>query len=422
MAKRDQPHGAALLLVITAVAILTATAVELAYNTRVSLQIAANARDELRATYLAKSAVNLSRLILHFQQQLNQTSGALASGVQGAPNLDFRLWEVVPIDSNATAMFLGGGFRGEAADEATPKKSDEESPEQDAPSRPFGDFEGSFQAKIEDEDRKLDVSQLAALPGSGLPGAQWLRLAQLFKDPTYDFLFDRDDEYGNRFSRNDLIINLKDWVDEDEVTSSLTGNPVAPFAQAFGDENYPYSKGSDPYKAKNERFDSLDELYMVGGIGDAFMSTFGDKLTVYLDKNAYINVNTTDHQQMLMNILVMAQPPGVMPVAALDPNFFEKLDAALALVRPMPFMSLSVQQFATILTALGIPVQSIYQQQQQQARATSNAFGNKSTTFLIRATGTAGQVTRTIETVVTIDSRSGALAVDLGRVIHWREE
>ncbi len=444
MARKSTERGAALLLVLTTIAILTAVGVDLAYNTRVSLQIAANARDELRATYLAKSAVNLSRLVIHFQQQLDQTAGTLTAGVQGGapagPQLAFRLWEVVPIDSGSTAMFLGGparlesSDRGEAASSlrppgaekapAQPARPDGGSPDipfaEAVSSRDFGDYDGAFQAKIEDEDRKIDVSQLAALPGSGLPGAQWLRLSQLIKDPKYDFLFDRDDEYGNRFSRSDVIIDLKDWVDEDEVTSSLTGNPAMPFAQAFGDENFPYDKGDDRYKAKNERFDSLDELYMVGGIGDAFMAAFGDKLTVYLDKNATINVNTTDHQQMLVNILVMAQPPGVVPVAVLDPSFFQKLDAAMALARPLPFMSLSVQQFAAILAVLGIPVDPVYLQAVNTDKR--GAFGNRSSTFHIRGSGTAGQVTKTIDAVVTVDSRAGALAADLGRVLHWREE
>ncbi len=443
MARTSTQRGAALLLVLTAIAILTAVGVDLAYSTRVSLQIAANARDELRATYLAKSAVGLSRLVIHFQQQLDQTtsavSGALPGAGAGAPQFAFRLWEVVPIDSSSTAMFLGSGRRmepidrGEAASPLRPpgeEKTEQPSrgergsaqvpPPETGPARAFGDYDGAFQAKIEDEDRKIDVSQLAALPGSGLPGAQWLRLSQLIKDPKYDFLFDRDDEYGNRFSRNDVIIALKDWVDEDEVTSSLTGNPAMPFAQAFGDENYPYDKGSDRYKAKNERFDSLDELYMVGGVGDAFMAAFGDKLGVYLDKNATINVNTTDRQQILVNILVMAQPPGIVPVAALDPTFFQKLEAAMALARPLPFMSLSVQQFAQILAALGVPIQQIYLQ--PPGAATANAFGSRSSTFHIRGTGTAGQVTKTIDAVVTVDSRAGVLAADLGRVIHWREE
>src|SRR5512141_1581241 len=97
-------RGAALLVVITAVAVVTAVAVDLAYNARVSLQAAANARDELRATYLAKSAVSMSRLLLHFQQQLDQTSTAM-SGVQQAlaPQLSAALGQRTPAATVAGA-------------------------------------------------------------------------------------------------------------------------------------------------------------------------------------------------------------------------------------------------------------------------------------------------------------------------------
>src|SRR5512136_2262685 len=85
MRNRRSQRGAALLLVLTTVAILTAVAVDLAYQNRVSLQIAANSRDELRALYLAKSAVSLSRLVLHFQQQLDQASGGLGAALAQVP-------------------------------------------------------------------------------------------------------------------------------------------------------------------------------------------------------------------------------------------------------------------------------------------------------------------------------------------------
>src|SRR5437016_1524038 len=75
--KRDR--GAALMLVIATIAVITAVSVDMAYNTRVSLHVAANARDELRAYYLAKSAVNMSRLVIHFQRQLDQVSGAMGN-------------------------------------------------------------------------------------------------------------------------------------------------------------------------------------------------------------------------------------------------------------------------------------------------------------------------------------------------------
>ena len=79
-----QERGAALLLVLLVVAVVTVLAMELAYDTRISLQIAANARDELRASYQARGAVALSRLVLHFQQRLDQAGGAASQFLSGA--------------------------------------------------------------------------------------------------------------------------------------------------------------------------------------------------------------------------------------------------------------------------------------------------------------------------------------------------
>ena len=47
----------ALVIVLTIIAILTTSAVDLSYNTRVNLHLAANARDELRAYYQARSEI-----------------------------------------------------------------------------------------------------------------------------------------------------------------------------------------------------------------------------------------------------------------------------------------------------------------------------------------------------------------------------
>ncbi len=441
MRQRRSERGAALLLVLTTIAILTAVAVDLAYQTRVSLQIAANSRDELRAACLAKSAVSFSRLVLHFQQQLDQASGGLgaaiaqvpgasallsgaagqAAGAAQAPQFSFRLWDLVPIDSNAASMFLSGGFARREEERAPPPpqaKGGEAFFPEGPGTRAFGEYEGHFEAKIEDEERKINVPQLAGL--STVAGPQLLRLVQLVRDPRFDPLFDREDANGNRYSRSDAVLALKDWVDEDEVTSVLTSNAAIPFEAGIGDENFAYDRGPDRYKAKNARFESLDELYLVSGVGDAFMAAFGDQLTVYPDVNAQTNINTQDPQAMLVNILAMSDPPGVAQPAVLDPTFPARLDAALKLARPLPFLAVTVPQFAAVLKGLGVRVQPLFlQSTNTDAR---NPFGNKSSTFRIRAVGRVGEVEKTIEAVVTMDARAGALAQDLGRLLHWHEE
>ena len=409
-ARRER--GAALLLVLMVVAVVTVMATELAYDTRVSLQIAANARDELRASHQARGAVAISRLVLHFQQRLDQAGGAagqIMAGVQAAQggtgglpagasqgSFSFRLWDAIPVDDTVIALLLGTG-----PTSAARGKADE-----------------SFQATIEDEERKVNVAQLAGLSTEAGPQLQRLLLA--VRDPRYDVLFDKEDDLGNRLSRQDVAVALRDWVDEDATTSTLGLNPLVPFEKGFGDENQYYDRGEDRYRAKNDRFDSLDELHLVAGIGDAFMGAFGDQLTVYPSKSAKINVNTTDPEQILVNALLMSSPPGVPQPPLLDPAFAQKLSMALRLVRPLPFMTITVQQFATVLQALGLKLQPVYvQAQNTDARS---PFGNTSSTFTIRATGRAGGVERTIDAVVMMDDRAGQLQSDLGRLIHWRED
>jgi general secretion pathway protein K len=407
MARHER--GAALLLVLLVVAVVTVLAMELAYDTRISLQIAANARDELRASYQARGAVTLSRLVLHFQQRLDQAGGAASQLLSGAAAsaggqatsaiprgaFSFRLWDAIPVDSVAMGLLLGT---------------------KDAKARLGSD--GSFQATIEDEDRKVNVSQLAGL--STVSGAQLQRFLIAVRDPRYDVLFDREDEVGNRLSRRDVAVALRDWVDEDATTSVIGLKPASPFENGFGDENQYYDRGEDRYRAKNSRFDSLDELYLVAGIGDAFMAAFGDHLTVYPDVNATTNINTSDPEQVLVNALLMSDPPGVPQPPLLDPAFPQKLDLALRLARPLPFMTITVRQFATVLQALGVKLQPIFLQAQNTD--TRSPFGNTSSTFTIRATGKAGGVEKTIDAVVTMDDRAGQLQGDLGRLLHWRED
>ncbi len=438
-ARPARSRGATLLVAITAIAILTAAATELAYNVRVSLEIAVNARDELRATYLAKSAVNLSRMVLHFQRQLDNlsssqsgTAGQTAANAQtGAQSLqsmlsgmtlNIHLWEVLPVDSGMIGMFLSGDRR--SALTAPPEGAKSGNPSAfpaGGKLTSFGDFEGNFDAKIEDEDRKINVPQLAGLAlSTTLPATQLMRLQQLISDPVYDPLFDREDANGVRVTRNDLLIALKDWVDEDEVGSSLTNNSAAPFEQGTADENYYYSRGRDSYSAKNARFDSLDELYLVAGVTDVFMAAFGDKLTVYPNVNQAINIDTSDPKQLYVNVLAMSDPPGIAQAPLLDPSFVSKFQAALMIIRPISLVPLKVQDVVAALTAMGIKVNPIY----KQANAPSAAFTDRPpTTFHIRASGRAGKVEKTIDVVVSMDPRfAGVQANDMGRLIHWREE
>ncbi|WP_242355903.1 type II secretion system protein GspK [Anaeromyxobacter sp. SG64] len=417
-------RGAALLVVIVSVAILTALAANLAYESRVSLEIAANARDELRATYLAKSGVALSRMVLGFQQQLDDAAGAacglLGQGLPGARTPAGQqqrpgganppaaacprpqIWSAVPVSSTLVQSLFGGAGQEAPAAGASPAGAAGGA----RPPAAFGGFEGAFEAKIEDEGRKVNA-QLDAREISGPARMQVQGLYQLICDPRFDRIFEREDANGVRTSRQDLIVHLRDWIDDDKVSSSLVaGFPGAaclmeagdpPFEPGFGDENFPYDKGEDRYRAKNARLDSIEELYLVAGVSDVFMAAFGDRLTVYLPVEAPRNVNTLDRRDLVELARLIADPPS-QPFL-LDPEFGAKLQKAIADLTLNGLMTITPLQFAEIVRGLQVSVNTA---------ALSPSSGkqfltDRSYVFRIRSAGTAGAVTKSVDAVVSFD-------------------
>ena len=437
-----QSRGVALILVLTTIAILTSIGVDFSYQSRVSLRLAENLRDETRAFYLAKSAVNLSRLLLHFQKQVDQLGGqltgaitALAGGGKtpppplkapgalsggappgggaGAASLGIRLWEILPIDSNAFGALLQGSVAGLVA-KATPSENAPPPPpaasDKPAARDSFGTFDGSFHAKIVDENSRINVQGLDGL--SGAPLAALIQLRAMMADPKYDFIFDDEDANHDKVRRDDVILAMKDWIDIDETGSAIDPtNTSNPFVTGFSDENSAYDRYDPRYKAKNGRLDSLEELFMVRGVNDRFMAAFGDRLTVWPDINTKLNINTADPQQMLTNILIAAANPN--DPALRDPRLLQTILQEIQLRKMFSFFGMSAQDFVGILQANNIRVRP--QIDPRQNGAASNFFSSTSDTFRITGTGRIGRIEKTVTAVIRYDDA-------LGKMLYWKED
>jgi general secretion pathway protein K len=429
MRSASNNRGVALVLVLTTIAILTAVGVDFSYSSRVSLKLAENLRDETRAYYLARSAVNLSRLLLHFQKQVDQLGGQLTAGIaaatggqraalpgQPAPasSLGIRLWEILPIDSNAMGALLSGNIAGvEKAESREPPPPTETLPQPagDKPAlHPFGSFDGSFHARIVDENSRINVVGLDGLGTA--PLATLIQLRAMMSDPKYDFIFGEEDANRDRVRRDDVILAMKDWVDLDETGSAIDPtNTANPFVNGFSDENSAYDRYQPRYKAKNAHFDSLEELFMVRGVNDRFMAAFGDRLTIWPDINSKLNINTNEPQQMLTNILIAAQNPND-PVLR-DPRLLRTILQELQLRKMFSFFGISAQDFVSILQANGIRLRP-----EIDPRINGNAstfFGSTSDTFRITATGHVGRLEKKVTAVVRYDDA-------LGKLLYWKEE
>lgn len=460
-------RGIAMLLVLVGIAVLALVANEIRYNSVVELRLATNQRDELRAHYLAKSGIAISRLMLRFQKQLDQiqipnlggmlsgllggaggaggaagglgglagllggaagagAGGAGAAGLLGAlggggapgaggGSMSIQLWRMAKIDCHMLAMMVPEYDEKDAPirKSSLDKKFDfdDENPElgQTQRERRFGSFTGCFDTVISDEEERINLNKLDAPQGTSMP--LLLMLISTLGDKKYEFLFEKEDSNRVKLTPTEVITNFRDWVDEDETGSTLnlsgTGDP---FLKGFSDENGGYVKYEPAYRAKNARFDSLDELYMVHGVNDRFMAAFKDKLTVYPNVNSRLNINTDDPILLEVAIRSVADPLRPDPRLA-DPIFMDTLIKKIRAARVFALFGMSAQDFVMIVAAAGVPVNAAIQNNVQQNRF----IGDKSSTYRVRVTGTAGDVTRTITAVVRLDDT-------LGRLVYWREE
>lgn len=437
--KRER--GVALIIAIVAIAILTVVATEFAYNSRVDLQLAANQRDEVRAYYMARSGIALSRLLLRFQKQVDQTpipnpASILSQlGIGGTPqqggaqtpqptSLNIQLYKMARVDCH----MLKGLVKSEdaAGGETSPltpaREADSKFNMDDADADPasrevasqmtkrsFGGFEGCFLATITDEEEKLNVHRLMAGAGDAYP--TMLRMLDMFEDKRFEFLWERDDANKVRSRPEDVVIAIKDWADDDETGSALNRvDATNPMPAGFSDEGAAYSRYEPSYEPKNARFDSLDELYRVHGVNDQFMAAFRDRLTVYPDINRKPNINTDDPVMMGLAIMSVADPAHPDPRLK-DPVFLNELITRVRSARMFSFFGMSVQDFVAVIESAGVPVNPAV----KSNVAGNRLIGDKSQTFTIKSVGEAGNVQKTLTAVVRLDDT-------LGRLLYWREE
>ena len=237
--RRTRPRkqrGVALLIVLTWLALMVALVGEFTYGTTVDAAQAANARDELRAHYLARSSVNLSRLLIKIQQQfvdpvmgqvqkmLQTAMGrarATAAGRRAAAAEQRRRglgFSLRVTDYAGTLMGFFSGSKDEVAGLGSLIGIDTSG------IKGLGMKSGTFDAEITTEDGKIDLNC-----GSGLASDRnkqmivFRLLMGLMYSRRFDRLFSEADADGQFATRTDVARAIIDWADADEQRFSPEG-------------------------------------------------------------------------------------------------------------------------------------------------------------------------------------------------------
>lgn len=299
--------GVALIMVLTVITILTAVTVQFQYEGHVYINSTANFRDKAKARYLARSAIEFTRLIFNLQG----TVDTLLKQFWKNNTPSIQLWQLIPVDSDLARAVAGGIFSMQEQqslfqdtaiggsldnpDSVASQQADSMNAVAFGQSEGFGEFEGHFRAEIRDEESKINVN---VRPGNHKEvNMMKAELERLFAPVKYNPLFENPDPYGQYYDRQEIIHAIIDWIDPDNMRSGFEA----------GDESGRYQHLPEVYPSRNHMFDSLDELQLVAGISDRFWRLFRDSLTIY--RTNRININTAGPEVLRALLEQYLEPP-----------------------------------------------------------------------------------------------------------------
>jgi type II secretory pathway component PulK len=397
---RSSRAGVALLLVISIVALLTVVVTEVVGTAGVRIQLASHQRDEAKAEALAHGGIQFYRLLLIASQQFEGAVAAAANmGLPIDPNAT-QLWQILPsIDSGLIRMLVfSGGDEDEAAAMmqagglTEQQRAEADGQIQTSLRKSFLDFDGDFNAKVVDEERRIWVRKFNATDMNTLQQDHHARLlaSMMSSEENDEYLRSRDLE------RWELIGDLADWTDIDDARIWDGSRESAQYERMDLEE---------PYLPKNTDFDTVDEIRLVNGWNrDNIWQRFGQHLTIY--GSGKINFNTAEPavlRSLMQQFLVNNSDYQVDWV-------MQQLNQCRN--RPVLDGGCSFRQPQDV----GGWLQLLVGEQGYDPDIT-NAITTKSTTYRVTSTGSVGQSKVSIEAVFQFPPNNFA-----GQVVYWRIE
>jgi Tfp pilus assembly protein PilX len=285
---RKGQRGIALVTVLIAIAITLVLTNEFGTTSNVDMIAAANYRDQVRSTFLARSAQAFGELVIRIQQRMdNASSNKNMSMLGGIQLTDYADTLISPFCGSAEEVQNAIGFstsqiKGLGADIGT----------------------CGFNGPLSTDDGKLDIncannSAKAAAIKSVIDG--------LIYFPAYDHVFDDNDATGWHRDRAMQSTAIVDYVDKDTMMGSNRGSL----------EDYGYESLKDRYYAKNTYIDTVEELKLVRGVDDRFWTLFGNAFTAY--GQCQMNLKSVTDVQLIAAILYLSAKNPSDPVI-LDPR------------------------------------------------------------------------------------------------------
>ena len=422
VARARKQEGLALIVAVTAVAILGVMLADMHQSTGTAFAVSTAQRDALQAEYLAKSATNLTRLLFSQEPQIRKFVAPFYRMATGKSPPQLPVWKFAnellapfctPEEERESMLSLGIDF-GDATG--------------------FDGIPGRCEVLAASENSKINVNKPLFMSGDMAKSNLAMQVFALtggYQPPggPYDVLFSGLDPDGNITTRLDLVSALVDWWDSDTQLTDFDPGEGEVRSNSSGSENSNiYQMYDDPYQIKNAPFDSLQELRLVRGFTDDFWAAFVEptpndpesrRITIYA--SGLINVNEADPLTLLARVCSVAAEVSLCTDEAESVKFVQVLKTVKALI-PLPFFAKG-QDFVEFIQGKGKDSKSLYPMLQgflgpdsellftpvQLTKEQSASLGRTLTTsaqiFTIVASATVGRSHVEIESVVNFHNR-----------------
>jgi general secretion pathway protein K len=278
--KRGRQRGVAIITVLIAISLTLVLTNQFSTTTNVDLIAAANYRDQMRAHFLARSAVNFTEIVIRLQQKLDGASNQ--KGFEGLKGV-----QITEFANQLMLAFCGTSqeVRAAVGDAAA------------AQAKGLGADIGTcgVVGAITTDDDKVNLNCANAAESYALTTKSALDALLFFN--AYDPLFEEADAENWRRDRDLQTAALIDYID---------GNNIRGVNQRGTTEDYGYESLKDHYRPKNTYLDTVGELKLVRGVDDRFWTLFGPALTVY--GGCKLNLSAVSNVQLLAAILYLSVP------------------------------------------------------------------------------------------------------------------
>jgi Tfp pilus assembly protein PilX len=316
--KRVRQRGVALVAVMIAIAITLVISNEFGTSTNGDLMAAANYRDQMRSHFLARSALNMSELVIRVQQRIDNVQQLRDAGIRITDFADQVLLAFCGTSEEVQAAIglSSTDTKGLGADIGT----------------------CGITGQIGTDDDKLNLN---CANGNVQTTSKYLKseLDALIYFPAYDPVFEDPDADGYRRDRATQAAAIVDYIDGDSQRVHEFGTT----------EDYGYENLKDRYRPKNNYIDTLGELRLVRGVDDRFWTLFGPAFTVY--GGCKVNISAVSNTQLIAAILYLSVPDKLVNVDPVlkDPAKLFALARLVAMARQFGMIFTKPEDFAAFV-------------------------------------------------------------------------